>query len=104
MFRDSFWEADDTEVVLHEYHLDAVVDDAGVLGHLSAEPRVLPYPECPWAAASAPRLDGVNVADLATVVKEEFVGTSTCTHLNDLFRSLRDVHRLSRLIADAGAP
>jgi hypothetical protein len=65
---------------------------------------VLPYPECPWAAASAQRLEGVNVADLPTVVKQEFAGTSTCTHLNDLLRSLRDVHRLSRLIADPGAP
>src|ERR1700720_543268 len=50
---------------------------------IRSEPRVLPYPECPWAADSARRLEGMNVADLPALVKEQFTGTSTCTHLND---------------------
>lgn len=94
-FRDSYWEDDGTETVVHEYGLAATVDPAGwtVLG-AGVEPGPLPAPECPRAAASADRLVGRSVTDLRDIVRQEFVGTSTCTHLNDVFRSLADVAHL----------
>jgi hypothetical protein len=53
-----------------------------------ATPHVLPWGECPNAAASARRLVGRRLGDLRAMVKEELGGTSTCTHLNDLLSSL----------------
>ena len=60
MFRDTVGEGDGDEVVLHEYAVTADGRD-GVLGAVVAEPRVLPFPECPapptpsapWSAARA---------------------------------------------------
>jgi hypothetical protein len=94
-FRDSFWEPSAEEVVLHEYQLEAVVDRSGVIRRIAATPHVLPWPECPAAAASAQALVGTAVEDLPDRVKQDLRGISSCTHLNDLFRSLRDVHRLA---------
>ena len=59
-----------------------------------ATPRVLPWAECPQAAASAGRLVGQRVADLRALVRDDLVGTSTCTHLNDLLSSLSQAGRL----------
>ena len=63
MFRDSCQTPDDTEVVVHEYTLTATVDaadgaGAATLAEISAEPRVLPFAECPSAADAVPRLTG----------------------------------------------
>ena len=49
----------------------------------SATPRVLPWFECPEAAASAGRLAGRTLDALRAGVRAEFLGASTCTHLND---------------------
>jgi hypothetical protein len=46
-------------------------------------------------------LDGHAVGELRELVRREFKGTSTCTHLNDLLRSLADLGPLVRLL-DAG--
>ena len=59
----------------------------------SATPRVLPWLECPAAAASAARVQGRPVGELRALVKEELVGISTCTHLNDLLASLAQAGR-----------
>ena len=61
-----------------------------------ATPRVLPWTECPRAALSAGRLVGHCLDDLRRFVRADLVGTSTCTHLNDLLRSLADVEPLLR--------
>jgi hypothetical protein len=37
---------------------------------------------------------GHRVADLRGLVKDELVGTSTCTHLNDLLASLAQADHL----------
>ena len=102
MFRDTHCQPDGTETVLHEYSLEARVRD-GVITHCVATPRVLPWVECPAAAASAGRLVGMNVNEVRTVVRAEFVGTSTCTHLNDLLRSLGDVDVLCQLTSERSA-
>jgi hypothetical protein len=59
-----------------------------------ATPRVLPWRECPEAAASARRLAGWPVQGLRPEVRARFVGPSTCTHLNDVLRGLEDVEWL----------
>jgi hypothetical protein len=59
-----------------------------------ATPRVLPWIECPGAATTAGRLVGRPVAGLRGLVRDELVGTSTCTHLNDLLASLSQVDQL----------
>lgn len=100
-YRDSYWEPDGTETVVHEYGLLASVDPTTwTFTGAAATPGPLPAPECPSAAASAGRLVGLPVEGLRDVVRTEFTGTSTCTHLNDVFRSLADV----ALLWEAPAP
>jgi hypothetical protein len=92
MFRDSHFDDDRDESVVHEYELQATIDRATLaITTAVATPHVLPYVECPSAAASTGRLVGLRLDELRDRVRSEFVGTSTCTHLNDLLRSLEDV-------------
>ncbi len=99
-FRDSYWEDDSTETVVHEYAVAVGVDpDSWTISDVEAVPGPLPAPECPTAAASAQRLVGQPVADLRSLVRDTFTGTTTCTHLNDVFRSLADVDHLWALRA-----
>ena len=98
-FRDSYRDAAGDEQIVHEYVLRARVrsSDMTILG-LVAEPRVLPWQECPAAAASAGRLVGQRVGTFRERLRETFSGTSTCTHLNDLLRTLDDVTALHRAL------
>jgi hypothetical protein len=92
MFRDSHFDDDGDESVVHEYALQATIDRATLaITSAVATPHVLPYVECPSAAESTTRLVGLRLDELRDRVRSEFVGTSTCTHLNDLLRSLEDV-------------
>lgn len=96
MFRDTHVDAAGMETVLHEYALEMEVDGATMtVSHCQATPRTLPWPECPAAAASAGRLVTHAVSDLRALVRTDFHGTTTCTHLNDLLRSLADVGALT---------
>jgi hypothetical protein len=92
-FRDSHLGTDGVEDVLHEYTLSATVDPDEPLTVRSAEAvvRVLPWPECPGALGSAGRIAGERVADLRHLVAADFTGTTTCTHLNDVLRSVAGV-------------
>jgi hypothetical protein len=94
-FRDSHVDADGLETVIHEYTVRGAVD-GGTMCFTACDATVgaLPWMECPAAAASATRLIGTPVADLRTRVRTTFVGTSTCTHLNDTLRSLADLPAL----------
>jgi hypothetical protein len=96
-FRDSHMSVDGTETAIHEYAVSADVDphaERVVSG--SADPRVLPWVECPPAAASATRIAGMALTDLRPTIRAEFTGTTTCTHLNDQLRSLAGVRALIR--------
>jgi hypothetical protein len=98
LYRDSHADEDGTETIVHEYTVSATVDTAaGVLVSCSATPRVLPWVECPAAALSASRLAGLPVSGLRSHVRDSFLGTSTCTHLNDTLRSLEDIPALLKL-------
>jgi hypothetical protein len=91
-FRDSHFDPGGVETVIHEYTITASLDPA-TMRFVSCEASVgaLPWVECPAAAASAGRLVGVEAAGLRSWVRDNFVGTTTCTHLNDTLRSLADV-------------
>jgi len=99
MFRDSHRALDGEESVLHEYEVSASIDPLTlVVRHAEAAPRVLPWPECPQAAASAARIAGEPVAALRERVLDDLTGIGTCTHLNDLLRSLADVSAMAEVL------
>ncbi len=94
-FRDSHMPDDGIEHAVHEYTVVATVDPESMrVVACEATPRVLPWVECPEAAASAGRLAGMKVMGLRPDVRAQFVGPSTCTHLNDVLRGLEDVEWL----------
>ena len=97
MFRDTH-ARDGGQRILHEYSLEATVD-GDTFTRCVAGPRVLPWPECPGAAASAGELVGRTVPDVRAYVRANLRGISTCTHLNDLLCSLADVAPLIRTLS-----
>ena len=102
MFQDSSTVPAGGRVAVHEYRLEAVVDPTtGTLLSATADPRVLPYLECPTAVTTVDRLAGTPVTELRTVVLERLKGTLGCTHLNDALRALAEVPRLARPLRPA---
>ncbi|HEY6533709.1 MAG TPA: DUF2889 domain-containing protein [Acidimicrobiales bacterium] len=101
-FRDSHFDEDGLEGVVHEWTVRAAVDPASLeVVECEAGYGALPFPECPGAAASAGRLVGGPLVGLRRRVLKEMVGTSTCTHLNDQLRSFEDVGTLLRRLDSA---
>ncbi len=99
LFRDAYVEEDGTETGVHEYGLTATVDGSTlVVTSIEITARVLPGPDCPNAVASAQRLVGRRLPEVRALVRAEFEGTSTCTHLNDELRAFGDLHALATLI------
>lgn len=104
MFRDSCWDPDGTEMAAHEYHVDAAADAAtGELTWVEAQPRVLPYAECPIAAGNVDRMEGVPLAELRTEVLARLQLVDCCTHLNDALRALAEVPALAAALAPDAA-
>jgi hypothetical protein len=94
-FRDTHADASGFETVVHEYTVTGAVDPATLrFTRCHAEVGALPWVECPAAAASAEDLVGTPLGDLRRRVRDTFVGPRTCTHLNDVLRSLQDVPAL----------
>jgi hypothetical protein len=92
MFRDSCWDPDGSEVVVHEYQILAQAErSTGTLTSVAARPRVLPYAECPGAAPNASWMVGCELRAMRTEVLQRLRGTDCCTHLNDGLRSLAEV-------------
>ena len=102
-FRDSHVDGEGRETIVHEYSVTASVDVATrTVVAIDARADVLPWQECPQALGSAPRLLGHTLAGLRPYVRAEFIGTTTCTHLNDVLRGLTDVdHMLDDVLANA---
>lgn len=94
-FRDSHTDDDLVETIVHEYTVVGTVDaSTRTITAVDAEVRVLPWRECPAAIGSAARIQGMNLAELRDRIRGEFIGTSTCTHLNDTLRALADLDAL----------
>lgn len=101
VFRDSYGLGDDAEI-LHEYAVRLTLDAERLsVVRIEAEPRVLPFPECPGATARLGELTGVPVGELRGAVARVLAGTAGCTHLNDLLRTVGDA---GRLLARVGSP
>ncbi|VEG45905.1 Protein of uncharacterised function (DUF2889) [Mycolicibacterium flavescens] len=97
-FRDSYVDGDGVETIVHEYTLAGAVDVATrTITAISADVRVLPWQECPGAVGSAQRVQGMRLVEVRDRVRREFVGTSTCTHLNDTLRAIADLDALFEL-------
>jgi hypothetical protein len=80
---------------VHEYSLAATIDaERLVVTALAATPRVLPFAECPAAAANVDRLLGQPLPGLRGRVVEVLNGIDCCTHLNDALRALADISAL----------
>jgi hypothetical protein len=99
-FRDSH-AGEEREMVMHEYAVEAAFGDDDRVSRVEVDPRVLPWAECPAATASAGRVVGVGLDDLARYARAELVGPSTCTHLTSTIRSLVDVQALVASIPPA---
>jgi Protein of unknown function (DUF2889) len=96
-FRDSVWDTSHAELALHEYSVAATIEaDSHRLGAINVVPRVLPFPECPWAAPHASVLVGQTVGSFRTEVQERLTELRACTHLNDALRGLAEVPALAR--------
>ncbi len=94
-FRDSHMDDDLVETIVHEYTVAGTVDPSTrTITSVSAEVRVLPWQECPGAIGSAARVQGMGLVELRDRVRSEFVGVSTCTHLNDTLRAIADLDAL----------
>jgi hypothetical protein len=98
-FQDSGTRPEGGRGALHEYTISALVDPATLrITTIEAQPRVLPFPECPGATKSLSRLEGEPLADLRSLVLERLRGTAGCTHLNDALRALAEVPHLVDLL------
>jgi hypothetical protein len=99
-FRDSHVDGDGVETIVHEYTVEGSVDaSTRTVISVAAHVRVLPWQECPGAIGSAVRVQGMSLSDMRSRIRTEFVGTSTCTHLNDTLRAVADLDALLDLRA-----
>ncbi len=63
-----------------------------------ATPRVLPFPECQWAAPHAEQLKGTPVTSFRATVQQTLTELHACTHLNDMLRGLAEVPALVKAL------
>ena len=99
-FRDSHVDGDGVETIVHEYTVAGSVDTSTrTITSVTADVRVLPWQECPGAIGSATRVRGMTLSEMRNRIRGEFVGTSTCTHLNDTLRAIADLDALLDLRA-----
>jgi hypothetical protein len=100
--RDSHVAADGIERGLHEYVVAAsATGEDLVLDDVVAEPRTLPFADCPLAAPQVTRLSGLRAAEAGRGVLDRLPGTFGCTHLNDLLRTFRALPALTSLLSAA---
>ena len=99
MFQDSATTPAGGRMAVHEYHLTAVADPQTMtLVAVNAEPRTLPYAECPAAVNNIQPLVGTPLIELRSRVTRLLRKTAGCTHLNDALRALAEVPRLIALL------
>jgi hypothetical protein len=97
--RDSHVDRAGTENGLHEYLVSARADrDDLRLRSVVAEPRTLPFSDCPLAAPNVDRLVGMPAGEAGSRVVDRLPGASGCTHLNDLLRTFRFLPHLAAMV------
>ncbi|HBL92397.1 MAG TPA: hypothetical protein DHV57_11235 [Hyphomonas sp.] len=101
-FQDSSTDPAHGRVAVHEYRVCAGIDAVSRrLVNVIADPRILPYAECPAAALNVQRLVGHAVDEFRQDVIETLPGILGCTHLNDVLRALADVPRAMTVLEKA---
>lgn len=90
-FQDSATVPAGGRIAVHEYEVNATASLDGVLLSVQADPRVLPFVECPLAAMNVEQVVGVPLRELRLTVLQRLKGTVGCTHLNDVLRALAEV-------------
>lgn len=94
-FQDSGQTPDGGRAALHEYRLGVTADPKTLeVLSIDADPRVLPFVECPSATHNMTRLIGSPIQDLRETVLAQLPGVAGCTHLNDALRALAEVPAL----------
>jgi hypothetical protein len=103
-FQDSATTPDGGRAVVHEYRLSMTADPRSLrMLSVKAEPRVLPFVECPSAVDNITRLLDMPLPELREKVLAELRGIAGCTHLNDALRALADVPALMNYLSGADA-
>jgi hypothetical protein len=96
MFQDSSTTPSGGRVGIHEYSVMARAKATSwELTAISATPRILPYDECPFAAAGVAALIGTRLPELRDRVLTDLAGVHGCTHLNDAVRALSGAGQLA---------
>jgi hypothetical protein len=90
-FQDSTTVPHGGRIAVHEYQVDATASLDGELLSIVADPRVLPFAECPLAAINVDHMVGTPMRNLRLSVLDRLKGTAGCTHLNDVLRALAEV-------------
>jgi hypothetical protein len=99
-FRDLHVAPGGVATIVHEYTVAARLDPVSlVFRSIEATAGALPWIECNPAPASAARLVGQPARGLRARIRTDFTGITTCTHLNDVLRSLEDVETLAAVVA-----
>ena len=94
-FQDSSARPGGGRAALHEYRLSLTADPRTLeILSIDAEPRVLPFHECPSATINLVRLVGSPLPAMRETVLAELAGPAGCTHLNDALRALAEVPAL----------
>lgn len=102
-FQDSGSTPTGTRAALHEYRVGVTADQKSLrVLSIEAEPRVLPFVECPSATANLSRLIGTPLPELREKVLVELAGVAGCTHLNDALRALAEAPALLDRLQKAG--
>jgi hypothetical protein len=90
-FQDSANSPDGGRIAVHEYRLTVTANPhSGEILTLAADPRVLPYDECPMAVGTSGCMIGTRMSEMRQQVLEKLRATSGCTHLNDALRALAE--------------
>jgi Protein of unknown function (DUF2889) len=100
MFQDSATTPGGGRRGVHQYGVMAAAELASLrMVSVTADPRILPYAECPMAALGLTTLVGTTLPELRDFVPVTLKGVRGCTHLNDAMRALSCVGNLSRRLA-----
>ena len=92
MFQDSAGDPKVGRVAIHEYAYFATASrSSGLLTSIGADPRILPFRECPSAPNNLQWLVGTPIAEMRQTVLDKLARTNGCTHLNDAMRALAEV-------------
>lgn len=84
---------------VHEYRVHLTADPETLeITSLTADPRILPYKECPAAVHNVQKLVGTRLPELRSNVVQHLKGTLGCTHLNDVLRGLADANYLLKAL------